>query len=182
MKFRLICIALLMVLIAPAYVFSGSYTVDFILGQVKQKKLPDYCAYMGALYYPRTPEGRKLKKLYGNDWIHMHHYCWAIVDNQNGHAQQALGNLGYVLARVSQPRLRSLALEYKAGILINADRSSEAIPVYYELIQINPKAERGYLGLANIFLSSGDKNSAREIAKQGLMYLPESSKLMALLR
>lgn len=183
MKFRLICIALLMVLIAPAYVFSGSYSVNFIVEQVKKKKLPDYCMYMGVNHANKFAKGDQLRKKYGPDWNHMHHFCWALVDIQKGHDRQAIGNLNYVLHNIRKnSKLRPMVLRQKANILIINGWSSEAVPVYYELIEVQPYSEDGYIGLANIFLQSGDKKAALVIINQGLKNIPNSERFKRIIQ
>lgn len=181
MKLRLLYSVTLLVFFVPAYGIAGSYSVDFILEQVKQKKLPSYCAHMGVLMQGRTAEGRQLRASYGPGWEHMHHFCWALVDAQKGYDGQAISNIDYALRRVGRNfKLRPMVLKQKAQILMLNGRVSEAVPVYKEIIDVQPDIEDGYLGLANIFLQQGDKKTAREIVKQGLRHSPDSAKLKAL--
>ncbi len=157
--------------------------MEFILEQVKLKKIPNYCAYMGVKFANKFPKGDQLRKKYGPGWNHMHHYCWALVDLQNGHPDQAIGNLDYVLSKSSRTfRLRPMVLLKKALILTANQQYSEAISVYGELIKIKPESENGWIGLANLLLILGDKNGAMKVAKQGLKRIPNSEKLKSFIR
>ena len=167
----------------PTNVLSGSYSVEFILEQVKQKQLPEICAHMGALHAGRTPKGKQLRIQYGPDWDHMHHFSWALVDQQKGLYGEAIGNLDYVLRNCKKDfKLRPMVLLQKASILKINNQFLEAIPVYRELIEIKPDSEEGWIGMANLFLLLGDQNSARMTAQKGLTHLPNSGKLKAFLR
>ena len=170
-----------LVTVLPTVGFGGQYSVDYILEQVRLKKLPDYCEYMGVLQAGRTEKGKELRKKYGPSWAHMHHYCWALVDLKKGYDHQAIKNLDYVLRNITRdPSLRPMVLFKKAMVLSINQSSSEAVSVYRELIEIKPDFEPAYVALANLFLQQGDKKTAREIAALGLEHIPNSEKLKAL--
>lgn len=179
--FSLIVIGIICLL--PMASFAGSYSVDFILEQVKQQRLPEYCAHMGVLHQGRTAEGRQLRAAYGPDWEHMHHFCWALVDAQKGSDHQALANLDYVLRNSSKSfKMRPMVLKQKAQILELNNKLPEAVPVYRELVDVAPDEEDGYLGLARIFLRQGDQSTATEIVNLGLKNIPDSEKLKELIK
>ncbi len=163
-------------------VFSGSYSVDYIVNQVKEKKLPEYCMYMGVNHANRFERGDKLRSIYGPTWNHLHHFCWALVDARKGYPYQAIGNLDYVITRSAADfPLLPMVLLQKATILSVNNKYSDALEVYKEILNIKPDHEQAYLGMANIFIMQGDKKTAHVIVRQGLIHLPDSKKLKALL-
>jgi len=169
---------ILFIVFISTEVLADSYTHQEIDNLVQLGKLPDYCSYMGVGRKKHTPLGKKYRKTFGPDWIHMHHYCWALVDSQRGYDGQAIDNLNYVLRNSrSDFKLRPMVLKQKARILMINNNLSAAAPVYSELIKVKPDDEEGYLGLAEIFLSKGDKNTAREVVELGLKNIPDSGKL-----
>ena len=178
-----IILILIVLILAPYTAYSDSYTHEYIEEQIKRNELPKVCAYMGVGRKKNTRKGQHYRKVYGQDWIHMHHYCWALVDLKRGLHGQAIGNLDYVLRNSKRSfKLRPLVLKKKADILMFIKAYSEAAPVYYELIKVKPESEIGYVGLATVFLTLGDKKNARKIAQKGLSYLPDSKKLQSFLK
>jgi tetratricopeptide (TPR) repeat protein len=58
----------------------------------------------------------------------------------------------------------------------------QAIVHFIELIQIDPKNPRGYLGAAEAYLGLGDTDKAIDILRQGLKQLPDNSDIEAMLQ
>lgn len=174
---------LLLVLFIPDLVYSGSYSHQFIEEKIKRNELPKVCAYMGVGRKEHTSQGKRYREKFGPDWIHMHHYCWALADLQQGKPGQAIDNLNYVLRNSKRTfKLRPMVLKQKADILMMNQEYTSAVSVYTELIEIRPDSDLGYVGLANIFLLLGDKPRARKIAQQGLTLIPNSKQLQSFLK
>ena len=180
MQIAIISICLLTI---PSIIYGGEYTHQEVEDAVNKKILPDYCVYMGVGRKKNTLKGKRYRQIYGKDWKHMHHYCWALLDAINGSHRYAIGNLDYVLKNSSRTfKLRPMVLKQKAQILILNGRALEAVPVYYEMIYVKPDSEYGYISLANIFLLHGDKERAKEICRLGLKNVPDSVNLKEILR
>lgn len=75
-----------------------------------------------------------------------------------------------------------MVLVQKASALTINKQFLEAVSVYGELVKIKPRYEKGWVGMANIFLLQGDHQSARMVAQKGLSYLPDSQALKAILK
>ena len=162
--------------------FAASYPPEKMDQMIEDGKLPGFCEYAGSQRWPKSQKGRKFFSTYGPSWNTMHHFCWALIDAQGGKDREALANLRYVLNNIGKnSKLRPNVLAYKANILIVNGRDSEAVPVFYEMIHLNPSGEGGYVGLANILSRQGDKKTASEIAKLGLGKIPNSNVLKSFL-
>ena len=169
---------LIFCLIFSKTTYGDSYSHKYIDDKVKRGELPEYCSYMGVDRKTRTPLGQLYRETYGPDWIHMHHYCWALADFQRGLDSQAIANLDYVLKASSIDfKLRPMVLYQKATILTVNKRYPEAASVYSEIIQISPEDENAYVALANLFLLQGNNRMARQVAEQGLKIMPNSDRL-----
>ncbi len=169
-------------LLLPSVGLGDSYSVDFILNKVRQKKLPEICAHMGVKYAKRTARGRQLREMYGPDWDHMHHFSWALVDLQRGKHGEAISNLDYILERSRRDfKFLPKVLVLKASILSINKNLLEALSVYNELVKLKPDLEEGWVGIVNILYLQGDVKGAKKVAKHALRYIPESNKLKTLI-
>lgn len=108
---------------------------------------------------------------YGPEYIHLHHYCWALNDeNHNNYYYQMLSNIQYVIDRSS---LKFILLPdiyiTKARILFKAKRDTEAVATLLKLTQIKPEHAITYAQLGDYFQKVGDKSSAIRYYEQGLL-------------
>jgi len=174
---------ILIVVLTPTVGFTRTYSLELVDRLTDKKELPEFCKYAGDRRWQRTETGRAYRQKFGPAWGHMHHFCWAMIDVQNARDGEAIDNLNYVIQRSSKefPWLPMILLQ-KASILSINKKYAEAMEVYREIIDVKPDFEQAYLGMAELFVQQGDKKTTREIAKQGLIYLPESKKLKALLK
>ncbi len=173
---------LLLGFLLPNVSIAGHYEPEYILGQIRSGKLPAYCAYMGVRYWPRTLKGKQLRKKYGPDLNHMHHYTFALLDSQRGKHSAAIDNLDYVLRNIDKmSRFRPMVLIQKATILYIMNRNYEAVAAYLEVIAIKPDSEQAYLGVINTYKRLNDTKNAELMAHKGLENIPKSEKLRKIL-
>ncbi|ROR29629.1 hypothetical protein EDC57_2300 [Inmirania thermothiophila] len=153
--------------------------------------LPAYC---GPRAQPwgndaNRPEVRRWLQVFGGDYIHMHHYCEALLrlhkarteadpDRRRGMYQVALNNLEYVRERVGsgfvlRAELHVLLAETHAGLgdlgaaLAEARRSVQAKPDYV----------RGIALLADLSVRAGQAAEARRALEAGLARKPQARRL-----
>ena len=177
-----LCCMVAAMLCMPVSGSAASYAHEYIDEKVRRGELPEFCMYAGTGRKDKTPIGRRYLETYGQDWIHMHHYCWALADSQNGNDKHAIGNLNYVLRGIgSNSKLRPLVLSQKATIHVANRQYAEAVPLYYNIIELTPFSEDGYVGLAHVFMQQEDKKTAREIIQLGLQNIPDSENLKKLM-
>jgi tetratricopeptide (TPR) repeat protein len=82
----------------------------------------------------------------------------------------------YQAARPIVPRLLDLGEKYLLEL-----NYEQAIMTFTKLIEIEPKSERAYLGLAEAYLENGEPKKAIVVLKDGLEQLPDSAAIKALL-
>lgn len=141
--------------------------------------LPPACMYVEGAPGRRSDTARKL---HASDptWVHMHHYCWAIVQtfrtyrhtiSQKGvrdYLNAAVGNLDYTIER-SQPGfvLRPDMFVRKTALLVRLGNFIEAANAARQLIAESPELPEGYVALADVQIKAGRPEQARETLAHG---------------
>lgn len=170
-------VGILIALIAP----DGAHAVASNPGvrPHEWKLLPTACLYVEGAPRRLSEEARRL---YAADdtWVHMHHYCWAIVQtfrtyNHKVSGQEArlyfiaaIENLNYVIER-SRPGFpfRPDMFVRKANLLARQGSFIEAADAARQLIAEQPKLPEGYFALADVQIRAGRKDQARQTLAKG---------------
>ncbi|SRR6266513_348500 len=180
-------LALLMPLQAEAQV---SYEPSLV------SRLPEYCKYT-QLFRDNVPGGNnpaeieRLTRLMGNTFIHMHHYCFglmnvnraAFLSNTRG---DRLHNLNYSLLEFDYVIDRAPAdfsllpeiLTRRGESLILLDRSAEAMLEFQRAIKIKADYTLPYAAMSDYYKGTGQLPKAREWLEKGLAAAPNARPLM----
>ncbi len=151
--------------------------------------LPKYCPHAG-LYHPiyGTPEGHAywMQRL-GDDFRHIHHYCWALVALQRaGRAQvsarqrqhwlaSAENDITYVLRNSSQKLVLIPELLLRRGqVRVRLNKYNEASEDFQRAIKVRPDYWPPYVELAEILKTRKDMAGARRVLEEGLKHSPDS--------
>lgn len=154
--------------------------------------LPGFCMYV----HGSPGHGSETqKRLFASDrsWIHMHHYCWAVVQTirsyrhsiprslSNEYIRTAIGNLNYTIARSHPgfpPRrdmfVRKATLQARLGNLVAAAETAR------QLIAENPEIPEGYIILAEMQFKAGKSDQARETLRLGDEKVTDKARFEAL--
>ncbi len=141
--------------------------------------LPPACMYVEGAPAHGSDMARRLRA-HDQTWVHMHHYCWAIVQTfrtyrhrvdrelAREYVKAAIANLDYVIDR-SQPGfgLRADMFVRKAALLARLGRHIEAADTARQLIAEAPELPEGYVALADAQLKAGRPEQARDTLAHG---------------
>jgi hypothetical protein len=157
--------------------------------------LPQYCQYtQGEPNFGR--DGYKYHmQLVGPGFHAMHHYCWGLlslmrVDRISYTPQQrrfylrdAISEFEFVIRnwRTGVPNiLIPEILTKQAGAMLRNERVADAIQRYREAADLRPTYWPAFLGLAEAYLTTGDKVKARDTLADGLRHSPDARQMLAL--
>lgn len=133
---------------------------------------------------------REYQNLYGTDFQHLHHYCWAL-NTENKYYRNpssthwknmlgaAIGDLDYVIKN-SSPTFVFLPDVYlaKARILVLRKQNAQAMASAHQAINAKPDFERAYIFISDLYSTLGDKKNAIKTLQSGLEHTPESKPLL----
>ncbi|MBS0510332.1 MAG: hypothetical protein JSR42_03975 [Proteobacteria bacterium] len=149
--------------------------------------LPELCAVK--LRQANTPQEKAYATKYGVNWLHMHHYCFALNflnrGRMSGNQKDIRASLdtasrefGYVLTHVEKTFWMRPQISVEAGrVSMRMKDSASASRLFLEAIAQNPAYESAYQGLIEVHRQTGDKAGVLELATSGLRYLPNSAML-----
>lgn len=154
--------------------------------------LPPHCLYVEGAPDWSSAQATRLRAADGT-WVHMHHYCWAIVQTfrtyrntmtpklRTDYMNAALANLDYVIDR-SRPGfvLRPDMFVRKAGLLARLGNFVEAADAARQLISESPELPEGYIALADVQIRAGQPARARETLAQGEQAVADKARFEAL--
>jgi len=96
----------------------------------------------------------------------------------------ALGEFEYVLGHTKQDNINGrynnvLAMTSieKGKVYYRLGQKAEAMQMYHQAIQYNPKLPQAYAGLSEIYLDLGQVEEARKVLETGLKQAPKSKSL-----
>lgn len=148
--------------------------------------LPAYCKARSSSGNAPEAEIQKWKKLLGPGFIHVHHFCYGlhqlnIINRGVPTASQfntVLQEFNYTQKHAGKdfPLQPKISLE-KGKILLQLDRSSEAISEFNTAIKLKPTYTAPYAALSDYFIKVGLKDNAKAILEEGLRHSPNSKKL-----
>lgn len=152
--------------------------------------LPDYCRGT-QLIRAISGETKPLSEyvaIYGNTFMHLHHYCWAL-NGENKLAKirietlrisalvSIMANIQYVVNLMPLDfSLLPDILVSKARILFKMERDVEAVGVLFKLTQLRPDYGPAYDELGDYYQHIGDKANAIKSYQQGLLNCGEVNK------
>jgi tetratricopeptide (TPR) repeat protein len=161
------------------------------------KILPEWCRQKEwtASNHRVVPGGEWRASAWGPDYIHIHHYCWAMIQSVRSYKfglpkQQRLALLGscddnmdYVFRNSRyDPPVPILAemLTFAADCNFRRSEDGKARQLLARAKEANPKYWRQYFLLANHLLQIGKEKDALEAIDEGLREIPESGPLKKL--
>lgn len=153
------------------------------------KLLPPYCKgtqLIRKVSGDTTPMGEYVK-LYGNEFTHLHHFCWAL-NTENKYFRNpsssywksmlnyAIGDLDYVINR-SSPTFVFLPDIHlaKARIYSLQKQNGQAISSALKAIEIKPDYVRAYTFTSDLYITLGSKANAIKVLESALVHLPDST-------
>lgn len=165
----------------------------------EMRSLPPYCPHTQII---SSSYGRKQAPsqydaqtapyvdLYGNDFWHLHHYCFGLVQanraykakgasERRGRWTRAIGEIEYVIRSAAPgfvllPELRT----QRANILLKLNRNAEAVLELQKAIDQDPDYARAYAVLADYYRETRNKSLALKTLEDGLTRSPEDRGLL----
>jgi len=158
--------------------------------------LPPYCGSLGAEAF--EPDAYKIfitKPKAPRFGPHMNHFChgkkFIIRANNNlgnnaerGYLTRAAGEFLYVLNHTKADNKNGRFDTYlaitsieRAKVLQRLGDTAEAMQMFQQAIQYNPKLPLAYAGLSDIYMTQGMNDEARKILELGLKRIPKSKSL-----
>ncbi len=151
--------------------------------------LPGYCK----IRYKRDKypvEYKKLRKRFGQEWSHMHHYCkglfylnkgkFAMSDSEQRKSSfsTALDQFNYVQRYWKPNYILSPQVHVNKGkAMIGLGRINQALNEFKTAIKIKPKYSAPYIALSNFYLKIGDSKQAEAWLQKGIKMAPKSKNL-----
>lgn len=161
--------------------------------------LPKYCSYTQGFQYgiklggDNHPAAQQWSATIGPTFMHLHHYCWALVELNRAHRSNtpavtrsglrnsALGNLWYVVER-SENDFVLLPEIYtwigKTELLLNQPLKASA--AFEKSRSQKPDYWPAYYHWAEYLYSKGKNKEALNITNEGIKHSPESKALIEL--
>lgn len=165
----------------------------------EMRALPPYCPHtqiISSSYGRQQAPGKydastkPYVDLYGNDFWHLHHYCFGLVQanraykargasERAGRWQRAVGEIEYVIRSASPgfillPELRT----QRASILLKLKRNAEAVLELQKAIGQDPGYARAYAVLSDYYRETRNKALALSTLEDGLTQSPEDRALL----
>lgn len=149
--------------------------------------LPPYCLSRAYQWGTDHPEVRRWRAVFGEDYIHMHHYCQGLLylmrgdisplDSHEAHFnyKKAVGNLEYMEDRASPGFSLMPELYLKKGqALSRMGESREAVAAFRKSIKLKPDYVPAYAVFSDFFLMRGQNGKARQVLREGLSAVPDA--------
>lgn len=168
------------------------------------RALPAYCQVHIWIYggepVPAMP-GRTLeqtkaefenwkKRLGWDGYMHTHHYCWGLGKlnryyrhgfdkDRDTYLEMAVSDVNYTLAKApANYALLPDMLIFRGKVYEMLNQPTAAVDDFQKAIKLNPKYEKAYIGLADIYKKHGQADVSGMIIQQGLKVIP-NSKILA---
>lgn len=129
------------------------------------------------------------QKVYGSEFQHLHHYCWALnFENKlrrdpsntvlRGLISQGIGDIQYVIDQ-ARPNYFLLPELYtaKARLLKLGKKPADAMSSLLKAIQVKQDYWPAYAMLSDLYKAQGDKANAIKVLEDGLKKSPQSKPL-----
>lgn len=166
------------------------------LSSVELALLPEYCVATEMFARPQPDDLRnKWQGLLGGTIHHLHHYCWALVYMQRSKDPagteldrrawlgRAIGDCMYVVDRAPPdfPLLPEILLRV-GQFHATLGRHFEALEFFDRSRQAKADYWPPYVETANLNLTIGRRQHARDALKAGLAVMPEEPRLLEALK
>ena len=153
--------------------------------------LPTWCRYMqSSIYKPQLPhEAAKWRAYLGHNWIHDHHYCWALSLRMKAFKERdkmhrdnlfkdVIQNLEYVITRSDGPRIIDPEIYYYMAESHELRGELHLAERYYLVaLEKKPSFLRGILKLIDFYIERKKYSQASLHLNKGLQNHPESKAL-----
>lgn len=165
---------------------------DFKPTKTELMLLPAYCAPRAEPYGNQNehPEVAPWVGMFGPDWIHMHHYCAALLwqkkaslsladkKRRDGMLQTALSEIAYVERAVSPTFVfRGEMATVKGDALAQLNQPQIALLAYRQAIESDPAYANAYVRLGALQAKMGEREAALATVTQGLQLTAGSKAL-----
>lgn len=173
-----------LLLTAPSFLTHASeYPTDAEL-----KTLPNFCMVKSKMR--GTPQERTEIAKYGElNWVHIHHYCVALVnvdrarraarpEQVKAYLNEAAGQYAYVNGGFTPDFWLRPQLYVEHGkVLVRLNRQGEALRLFGEAVRLSPGYLTAYMSMIDTYKALGMKSEALEAATAGLRKIPDSTAL-----
>lgn len=149
--------------------------------------LPPYCLSRAYHWGTDHPEVRRWRAVFGEDYIHMHHYCQGLLYLMRGdispldsheayfNYKKAVGNLEYMEDRASPGFSMMPELYLKKGqALSRMGELRKAAASFRKSIELKPDYVPVYAVFSDFFLTHGESEKARQVLHEGLSVVPDA--------
>jgi tetratricopeptide (TPR) repeat protein len=138
---------------------------------------------------PERAESDRWEGVFGEDYQHLHHYCWALlyVRRANQYFEPvvrdaildaAISEFQYVIANASRNLVFRPEVHVRKGLaLVLRGNTSLAAREYLAAIQLRPDYTPAYSALSDCYVELNDLDEAQKILEQGLKRVPGSEML-----
>lgn len=171
--------------------FSGFARAIPVSNKEELKGLPSFCKgtqLIRDISGDTTPYSTYLQ-MYGADFQHLHHYCWALNTENKfrrkpslyfGYLSEAIGDLNYVLSQSKDPNFIFIPEVHlaKARIYLLLKQKEKAVASAYEAIAKKPNYVSAYTYLSDLYEDSGNKANAIKVLKSGLEHEPDAKPIL----
>lgn len=194
---RAIFAAAVLVLLAPVHVKAQQAVVqqkDYDDPR-EMRGLPEWCKYT-QLFRDHIPGGNDQDQIarwtavLGPTFVHLHHYCWALMATNRAFMSRtriergynltvSIPDLDYVIER-SPPGFSLLPeiLTKKGENLIWMDKGPQGVAALRGAIDIKPDYWPAYAAISDYYKDAGDAAKAREWLEKGLAAAPDTRPLV----
>ena len=173
----------------------------FEMSEADYLLLPEYCRAQGNVApvffkrFYRADLVAKWQSALGDNYLHYHHLCWAIVSithayrletqyqNRSAASRSAVGNIIYVLERATPDFILAADAYTRMGegyLLARDDRNAEA--AFRKAIEIKPDYWRPYVWWAQRLMQLGRTREALAFAEEGQKNAPNAKAIDDLIR
>ena len=155
------------------------------------RMLPQYCSVRAASWGndANDPRARRWFNVFGKDFIHMHHYCIALLEmrradrifdtnKRRSHLRKARSEFDY-MERKSSPGF-VLRPELLLNISIVMERlgdMGESLIYARQAVDAKPDYLKAVRHLADLLVRQGDRSEARAVLEEGLRKKPKASSI-----
>jgi tetratricopeptide (TPR) repeat protein len=150
--------------------------------------MPPYCAARFSAAQG-SPEWNSWVDRIGENFLDIHHYCFALVavkrywaarspSDRGFYLQRALNNFDYII-NAAKPdfTLRAEVYSDRGNVYKLMGKPGEAAKDFNQALSANPRIARPYLQLADLYAGSKSSKRALETVTEGLRHLPDSKSL-----
>lgn len=154
----------------------------------EMRSLPPYCAArLNAAQ--GSPEWNAWRAQLGENFIDIHHYCFALVavnrywgartpQDRGFFLQRAQNNFDYIVNAAKPDFPLRAEVHVKRGSLFRLmGKPGEAAKDFNQALAINPRLVKAYLQLADLNGAGKSRQRALEVVTEGLRHVPDSTAL-----